>query len=312
VNRKDAKYAKEKKGNLNHEDTKFTKEHERETKLKRGETERTEEHRGNFNPEALRNRGTEEKQSMDEATARRLNGINRAFYEATASEFHATRGAAWRGWQRVLQFVEKGSKFGVLSSEQRQGNKLSVLDVGCGNGRFGVFLAEQGKLPLEYHGLDSNGALLNFGRRDLGAFEGVATRLETFDLMDDALPDEQYDCVVLFGVMHHVPGAARRLALMRELARRVKAGGILAFACWRFYEYPRFRERIVAWGDDDNVEVHDYLLDWRQGERALRYCHYVDDAEHAALVAAAGLREVDTYRADGESGNANRYSILQP
>jgi tRNA (uracil-5-)-methyltransferase TRM9 len=242
---------------------------------------------------------------MDEATARRLNGINRAFYEATASKFHATRGAAWRGWERVIKFVGKGS-------EDQPSESLTVLDVGCGNGRFGVFLAEQGKLPLTYHGLDSNAALLDFARRDLATFEGVAARLEAFDLMEDRLPDEQYDCVVLFGVMHHVPGAARRLALMRELARRVKTGGILAFACWRFYEYPRFRERIVAWGDDDNVEVHDYLLDWRQGERALRYCHYVDDAEHAALVATAGLREVDTYRADGESGNANRYSILQP
>jgi hypothetical protein len=37
----------------------------------------------------------------------------------------------------------------------------------------------------------------------------------------------------------------------------------------------------------------------------------VDDAEHATLVAAAGLREILTYRADGQDGNLNRYSILE-
>jgi hypothetical protein len=95
------------------------------------------------------------------------------------------------------------------------------------------------------------------------------------------------------------------------LSERVAPRGILAFACWRFYEYPRFRERIIPWPADIQVENHDYLLDWRQGETALRYCHYVDDEEQAALVSATGLAEVASYRADGQTGDANRYSILE-
>ncbi|NWF71085.1 MAG: hypothetical protein HXY40_18535 [Chloroflexi bacterium] len=120
-----------------------------------------------------------------------------------------------------------------------------------------------------------------------------------------------YDVVALFGVLHHVPGAAQRAGLLRALARRVAAGGLFVFACWRFYEYERFRARIVAWPAEYRVEKHDYLLDWRRGERALRYCHYVDDEEHAALVAASGLREIAHYRADGEGGQANLYSVLR-
>ncbi len=45
---------------------------------------------------------------------------------------------------------------------------------------------------------------------------------------------------------------------------------------------------------------------WRRETPALRYCHYVDDAEHSALVAATGLTEVVTFRADGETGDMNR------
>lgn len=233
---------------------------------------------------------------MDDTTARRLNDINRRFYAAIADDFHATRGAAWRGWERLLPHLSA---------------PLAVLDVGCGNGRFGAFLAEHELTPLTYHGIDNSGALLDHARAALAIHSDMSVQLEVLDVMDDSLPDGQYDLVTLFGVMHHIPGAVRRLDLMRRLAACVKPGGLLALACWRFYEYPRFRERIVPWDADIAVEINDYLLDWRRGAHVLRYCHYVDDAEHAALVAAAGLHEIEAWRADGETGTVNRYSLLR-
>ncbi len=117
--------------------------------------------------------------------------------------------------------------------------------------------------------------------------------------------------MALFGVLHHVPGSEQRRAFMQTLAQRVAPGGYLAFAAWCFYEYERFRARIVPWPDDLEVEPHDYLLDWRRGERALRYCHYVDETEHADLIAATGLTEITTYRADGRTNDINRYSLLR-
>lgn len=229
---------------------------------------------------------------MDTATIARLNAINREFYRITATEFDATRGQAWQGWERLLPLISPTSK-------------LSILDVGCGNGRFGVFLRERG-LNISYHGIDNSAALLEKARAAL-----PDATLELRDIVDNPPDTGEYDLVVLFGVLHHVPGCAQRLALIRLLANRVAQGGVLAFACWRFYEYGRLRSRIVPWRNDLPVEQHDYLLDWRRGERALRYCHYVDDAEHAALVAATGLHEVLSYRADGEDGQANKYSVLR-
>jgi SAM-dependent methyltransferase len=172
-------------------------------------------------------------------------------------------------------------------------------------------LVESAVEQISYHGTDNNPLLLEHARQSLAGLSGMKARLEERDIIEN-LPDTgQYDLVVLFGVLHHVPGDHNRLMLMRALAQRVAPGGLLAFACWRFYEYERFRSRVVPWPPDFNVEKHDYLLDWRQGARALRYCHYVDDEEHAALVQATGLTEIATYRADGETGDANRYSILE-
>jgi SAM-dependent methyltransferase len=233
---------------------------------------------------------------MDDNTAAYLNTLNCAFYAATAADFHATRGQAWQGWARLLVHLQ---------------TPLSVLDVGCGNGRFGVYLVEQGKTPLIYHGLDNSTALLAYAKEALPDRPDVQTRFRQYDLLHEPLPEHQYDLVTLFGVMHHIPGAARRLAFMRALSACVKPGGLFAFACWRFYEYPRFRARIIPWSQALDVETNDYLLDWKRGTTALRYCHYVDDSEHAALVAATGMTEVETYRADGEGGQVNRYSLLR-
>ena len=88
-----------------------------------------------------------------------------------------------------------------------------------------------------------------------------------------------------------------------------------SFAAWRFAEYERFTKRFT---DPPApladlalaLEPNDYILDWRRGERALRYCHYVDDAEHDALVEATRLKELERYRADGSDGRMNCYSIL--
>jgi SAM-dependent methyltransferase len=249
---------------------------------------------------------------VDTAAIRRLNAINRDFYRVTAHEFDQTRSQAWLGWEYLLPYLARGIA-------RHAATPLSVLDVGCGNGRFGVFLAkkiEDGELvqhikPLQYHGIDSSPVLLERARHALDSVPDTTVYLEERDIIENPPAIGQYHLVALFGVLHHVPGYEQRLQFMRTLGQRVAPGGLLAFACWRFYEYERFRDRIVPWPDDLHVEKHDYLLDWRQGERALRYCHYVDDAEHAALISASGLTEIATYRADGQTGDANRYSILQ-
>jgi len=233
---------------------------------------------------------------MDEQTRAHLNQINRDFYATTAKEFDATRGRAWAGWKQLDDELDKPI--------------TSVLDVGCGNGRFGVFMADNQSEPLAYHGVDNSPKLLKFARETLSDYDHLTVDLTEQDVILGDMPSGGFDLVVLFGVIHHVPGFAQRRAFMEALADRVADGGYLAFAAWRFYEQDRFRKRIVPW-EDVMVEKHDYLLDWRRGERALRYCHYVDDDEHADLIDATGLTVVADYRADGSTGDLNRYTVLR-
>lgn len=230
---------------------------------------------------------------MDAVTIRRLNQLNADFYNVTADSFDLLRRNAWLGWKRLIPYLH---------------SPLSVLDIGCGNGRFALFLIKYVN-NLHYHGIDNNPRLLEHARTTLQHINGIT--LEQRDLIENLPETGTYDFIGIFGVLHHIPGFAQRLELMHMLSKRLTSDGLLAFACWRFYEYERYRERLIDWPENWMREKHDYLLDWKRGTHALRYCHYIDDAEHAMLVAATGLTEIETFRSDGETGNVNRYSILR-
>ncbi len=231
---------------------------------------------------------------MDESTARRLNAINRDFYRQTARDFDATRQRPWSGWTRLLRSVRRPVE--------------SVLDIGCGNGRFARFLAAHQTQPFDYCGIDSNDELLKYASAHRPGATHIQADLLRHDILFQPWPTCTAQLVVLFGLLHHVPGLGRRRDLLRAAAKSVLPGGWLAFTAWRFLDSARLQERILPWSDDFQVEAGDYLLDWRRGSRAVRYCHHIDDGEHAGLISATGLRVVDDYR---EDGGLNRYTILQ-
>jgi tRNA (uracil-5-)-methyltransferase TRM9 len=243
---------------------------------------------------------------MDDETAARLNALNQSFYESVGDAFERLRRGAWPGWKHVIVAAQ--------TAAPPDATAIKLLDVGCGNGRFGRFVARHvAPRGVYYHGLDNSPRLLDHARTALAAVPALSSRLEQVDLVAGLpdLPQQAYDLVGCFGLFHHIPGAARRLALARWLGQRVAKGGLLAFACWRFAEYERYRARLLPLPADINGERHDYLLDWRQDVRALRYCHYVDDDEQAALASAGGLTLLTTFRADGETGDVNCYSTLR-
>jgi SAM-dependent methyltransferase len=245
---------------------------------------------------------------MNEATVQLLNALNARFYSAHAHEFDQARAHPWAGFTRVLGHVSA--------------HLPSVLDVGCGNGRLLPVLRARFDAGLCYTGVDASEPLLALARqRPIGAdarfVHGDFVHTEPLQV----LPAGAYDLVSVFAVLHHIPEERRRLALLRAAAARLAKGGVLAFTLWRFDTDPRFASRCVPPSQaqlgvghtlrDDDLDVGDHLLRWGKGESALRYCHFVDEAELGRLLAGLGLTLIERFRADGAGDALNEYLILR-
>lgn len=262
---------------------------------------------------------------MDRKTTEFLNALNRRFYAAQAAAFSETRSAAWPGWRRLVP------QLAALPGAAAEA-PLAVLDLGCGNGRLFAFLRDQLQRDFVYLGVDSSAALLGLARASFA--DDARARFEAADLCAAGSPgdgtatnessqpwrSQAWDFIAVFGVMHHLPGFENRAAFLLDCAHALRAGGLLAVTFWQFGKLERFRRKIVPWsalGADapaaSQLEDGDFLLSWGTSGGALRYGHFADEAELARLrtqLADACLCCEETFCADGETGDLNRYWLL--
>jgi len=252
---------------------------------------------------------------MDEQTTRSLNAINRLFYSAKAAEFDQSRSTPWPGWLQLLPSIR-----GLAKASRGAG--LRVLDVGCGNARFGAFLADRlGAGEVHYCGIDSSAPLIARARARALPFAGA--EFHQLDLVEtaDELPKGPFSLIALFGILHHVPGHDRRRELLRGLGERLARGGILALATWQFEAFARFRSRLTPWCeynrtaadpiDTAQLEPGDHLLPWGDAGSAHRYCHFASEGETRELLEGLSFEIRASYAADGREGNLNRYFICR-
>jgi len=101
----------------------------------------------------------------------------------------------------------------VIRSELKLGEGLRTLDLGCGPGAFADLFHGD-----DYVGADINARYIDHARRHRrGSFVvGDARKLD--------LPDDRFDQVLIFGLLHHLPDDAVRGALS-ETRRLLAPGG---------------------------------------------------------------------------------------
>ena len=101
-----------------------------------------------------------------------------------------------------------------------------VLDVGCGEGRNGIYFINQG---YEYHGIDQDSykiKLLEY----LAASLPTSNTSFTIDSMHKVHYQDDYDVLIASRILHFSNDRESFLALWEKLKESVKAGGVLYFA----------------------------------------------------------------------------------
>lgn len=253
---------------------------------------------------------------MDIELIKRLNQLNTDFYNTTAIDFDDSRHYFWQGWDKIPPFLDDFED-------------IRVADIGCGNGRFGQFLLEKcPQVKLSYTGIDANKRLLSFAEENLQG-KIPALHLDQVDIIqslldnEDFLNNQKFQLITCFGVFHHVPSFELRLKLLKYLLSKLSANGTLIVSVWMFMEYERFRKKIIRTDEKNdsqklekyslnliNLEKNDYILDWKRGTEALRFCHYIDEQEQNLLLEKSGAKLKKSFRADGKENDVNQYLIL--
>lgn len=120
--------------------------------------------------------------------------------------------------------------------------RARVLDHGCGYGRL---TAELIALGYEAEGVDTSRALVERGRREHP--EVPLTHCPGLPL---PFEDGRYDAALLFAVLTCVPQDAEQRAIVGELARVVRPGGLLHLSDVPLQSDPRNRERYAQYEDE--------------------------------------------------------------
>lgn len=253
---------------------------------------------------------------MNQQTRSLLKNISDEFYRNHANSFSQTRSYPWLGWSKLVDHLRK---------YQLIGNKgLRVLDLGCGNGRFLKFMIDQDIQFHSYVGLDNNLDLLNLAKNRFNQ-SGVNWEygdILNYDLTELNKSESGFDLIVVFGLLHHVPGYEHRLHLIQRLFQVKNDSGLLALSLWQPQLSVRFKRLAISWDrynkarnqdlkiNVDDLEVGDYLLKWQGSADFPRYIHVFEESEINRFKHDLGQHELVTeYEADGKEGRLNHYLV---
>lgn len=230
---------------------------------------------------------------MQKEYANELLAASRTGYEKIAADFSRTRGTFWPELLFVRDIIPEG---------------LRLLDIGCGNGRFlGTF---EGK-TLDYTGIDFSEGLIGVAR------ERYRERANTSFIVGDALalpfPNDSFDNVVSFAVLHHIPSRAYRVQFLRESARVTKPGGLIVVTAWNvWHSRPgivlRFALKKIF--GRTHTDFGDAILGFG-AEKNARYVHALTMREIRSLAKEAGLEIERLEKIRRPSGEENFLLMLR-
>ena len=247
---------------------------------------------------------------MQAQTIQQLLDINYQFYQTFGGAFATTRRRVQPGIRKVLEKIPVEGCW---------------LDLGCGSGALAQLWIQQQRTGC-YHGLDFSAVLLREAKELVGDENIPATLDINFmevDLLSDSwslnLPRKNYDGVVCFAAMHHIPGYQTRLRLVQMVRTLIPIGGLFIHSNWQFQHSPRLLARVQAWSqiriDPQSLEEGDTLLDWRyalagQKEQVgYRYVHRFSQEEFERLAKESSFQIDEVFESDGEGGRLGHYQI---
>ncbi len=168
-------------------------------------------------------------------------------YDAFASTFSQSRkNLRWGEIEYFVEYMKKDSCH----------KKISILDVGCGNGRFLETLAVSGP-SYDYLGVDESKGMITEARK-----LHPAEFFEVLDMNDIVSLSGQrcYDYIVFIASFHHLCTALERSQVLESTKKLLAPGGIVMMTNWNLLgeaTFPKY-EKSYKWNGDFGIKIGEH------------------------------------------------------
>lgn len=190
--------------------------------------------------------------------------------------------------------------------------ETEVLDLGCGNGLMVPFVLGKGAF---YFGLDISENLVEICREKYRTeIEENKTKFVVGDATDLPFSDQEFDFVISFAVLHHIPSEALRRKYFSEIKRVLRTNGKVKITVWNLFN---------SWGSarfDIGNQLHgeksgDVTIPWKGtlGQLINRYVHQFSVEELQSLAESSGFRNIQIgfYNRAGEQVENGEEIVLE-
>jgi tRNA (uracil-5-)-methyltransferase TRM9 len=267
---------------------------------------------------------------MKESTITKLNNLNKKFYNEVGSTiWNQSPAYYWQGWFELLPIFQELYK--TKSLEDSKNQTINFLDIGCGNSRFANFLGENlGSNQLSktsYIGVDFSVNFLDQSKiLKKERFANFVTKeldiINQLEILDDQ--KTEFNCIVIFGVIHHIPSHNLRQSFLRQVSQLLSQDGVLIFTTWEYADSQRLSKRIINSKStagqiilkelkisSDELESGDNIIDWIKGIESYRYSHSFTESEVLGLVQNTKMEILKIFYSDGRSSKRNKYYVCK-
>lgn len=236
---------------------------------------------------------------MDKKIADKLLADSRENYDNFAESFSMTRDYIRPEIRKILERYCKA--------------KDKVLDMGCGNGRYYEFFRDKN---IGYIGIDNSSGMIRMARKK---FPEVDFRVA--DALNLPFVANEFDNVVSFSVIHHIPSKDCREKFFQEAWRTLKPNGILIVTAWDLrlfsmassHQWKRLRSFLKSQIKKilflERGDFGDFFIPWQN--KYQRYVRALTLGELRGLVKNNGFRVVESGILKYKSREADLYIIAK-
>lgn len=234
---------------------------------------------------------------MDEVDSKKIVEKVRADYNAIAKEWDLSRNRP------------SGIKMNLIEEIE---SETELLDLGCGNGLMIPFVLEKG---VFYVGLDISENLIEICReRYREEIEDNRTRFFVGDATDLPFSDQEFDFIISFAVLHHIPSEELRQRYFREIRRVVRSKGKVKITVWNLLN-PWSSARFDVGNQLQGENRGDVTIPWKGtfGQLINRYVHQFSVEELQSLAESSGFKNIQIgfYNRAGEKVENGEEIVLE-